>query len=205
MRPRTLFITAIVVFLIIAATIIYKNLSTSTSQTAVSSALPIPSWAISFGNPNAPLVLVELFDLHCPYCAIAHEKLDPLYRRLMLEGKLRLIFVDFIVHPDAVVAHRYLHCAYKQLGNKTYDLLTQLYTTYLNEGPEKQLELLRQYQCSNAPTQNDFEDVKRAMVNFLIQKGLVQIGTPTFIIVRNGSIDIVVGADVNRVSSLLSQ
>jgi protein-disulfide isomerase len=56
--------------------------------------LPIPPWVISFGNPTAPITLIELCDLHCRYCALTHERLDPLYRRLLAEGALRLVLVS---------------------------------------------------------------------------------------------------------------
>jgi hypothetical protein len=113
----------------------------------------VPPWAISFGAPTAPVTLIELYDLHCIYCALAHERLDPLYRQLLAEGALRLVFVDLIVHPDALEAHRRLHCAYRQLGEGAYDLLTELYGAYLRGGAEGQLELLRRYECANAPAE----------------------------------------------------
>jgi protein-disulfide isomerase len=166
--------------------------------------LPIPPWAISFGAPTAPITLIEFYNLNCIYCAIAHEQLDPLYRQLLAEGALRLVFVDLIdVHPEALIIHQYLHCAYKQLGNKTYDLLTELYKAYLKGGVESQLEILRQYKCADAPTKNDFDNGVDALGAAL---GLGKPkGTPTFVIIKNGTINVVVGADVAKVISLLSR
>jgi protein-disulfide isomerase len=68
------------------------------------------------------------------------------------------------VHPDALAAHRRLYCAYKQLRDRTYDLLTELYRAYLKEGAEAQLELLRRYECADAPSKDDFDKGARALL-----------------------------------------
>jgi hypothetical protein len=96
--------------------------------------------------PSAPITLIEP---HCRYCALSHEQLDPLYRRPLAESTLKLIFVDLIVHPDALAAHQRLHCACKQLGGGTYDLLAELCRAYLKEG---QRASLRCYGSTSAPT-----------------------------------------------------
>ncbi|MCC6066456.1 MAG: DsbA family protein [Pyrobaculum sp.] len=207
MRSWITLAVVIVVFAVIVAAVVYTKLLLPPRTYTSSQGLPTPAWAISFGAPTTPITLIELYDLHCPYCATAHEQLDPLYRKLMAEGKLRLIFIDLIVHPEAVVAHQYLHCAYKQLGNKTYDLLTELYRAYLEGGAGKQLKMLQRYKCADAPTKTDFDSGVKALLNALVQKGVSirQVGTPTFIVIKNGTINVVVGADVARVVSLLSQ
>jgi protein-disulfide isomerase len=189
---------AVVIFIAIVALVIYTKLPPPSPSLQD---LPIPPWAISFGAPTAPITLIEFYDLNCPYCAIAHKQLDPLYRQLLAEGRLRLIFVDLIVHPEALIVHQYLHCAYKQLGNKTYDLLTELYRAYLEGGVESQLEILRQYKCADAPSKNDFDNGANALGAAL---GLGKPKyTPTFVIIKNGTINVVVGADVAKVDSLL--
>ncbi|MCC6031752.1 MAG: DsbA family protein [Pyrobaculum sp.] len=194
-------VMSVVIFIAIVALVIYTKLpAPSPSQQD----LPIPPWAISFGASTAPITLIEFYNLNCIYCAIAHEQLDPFYRQLLAEGALRLVFVDLIdVHPEALIVHQYLHCAYKQLGNKTYDLLTELYKAYLKGGVESQLEILRQYKCADAPTKNDFDNGANALGTAL---GLGKPkGTPTFVIIKNGTINVVVGADVAKVISLLSR
>jgi hypothetical protein len=193
-------VMSVVIFIAIVALVIYTKLPPPPPS---QQDLPIPPWAISFGASTAPITLIEFYDLNCPYCAIAHEQLDPLYRQLLAEGMLRLIFVDSIIHPSALIVHQYLHCAHKQLGNKTYDLLTELYKAYLKGGIESQLEILRQYKCANAPTKNDFDNGAKALSTAL---GLpTPTPTPTFVIIKNGTINVVVGADVAKVVSLLSR
>lgn len=208
MRPTIIFAVAIVVFVLLSIAIVYTRLGPPFAQTPSQlGELPLPPWAMSFGNPNAPVTVIELFDLHCPYCAWAQTQLDPLYKKLVGEGKLRLIFLDLIVHPDALLAHQYLHCAYRQLGNKTLDMITRLYEAYDPQDPGRQLQLLQQYKCNDAPSAADFENAARALVRYLAQKGvrITQLGTPTFIIIKNGTIEVIVGAQVDRVVSLISQ
>ncbi|AAL64811.1 thioredoxin domain-containing protein [Pyrobaculum aerophilum] len=211
MKPVTLLAVAVTVFVVIAAITVYSRLAQFTPPQQIDvSGLPLPKWAISFGKTDAPITIIELYDLHCPFCAIAHERLDPLYRELLNSGKLRLVFLDLIVHPDALQAHQYLHCAYRQLGNKTYDLITQLYRLLAEDevnGPGKQLELLQQYKCGDMPSKSDFDNAVNALLKALAQKGvsISQLGTPTFIIIKNGTVNVVVGADVARVISLISQ
>jgi len=201
-------VMSVVIFIAIVALVIYTKFpAPPPSPSSSLQDLPIPPWAISFGAPTAPITLIEFYDLNCIYCAIAHEQLDPLYRQLMAEGMLRLIFVDLIMHPDALIVHQYLHCTYKQLGENTYDLLTELYRAYLKGGVESQLEILRQYKCADVPTKNDFDNGAKALLAALAQRGapIRQEGTPTFVIIRNGTINVVVGADVAKVVSLLSR
>ncbi len=197
-------VISVALFIAIVALVIYTKLLVPPPPPQD---LPIPPWAISFGAPTAPITLIELYDLHCRYCALAHERLDPLYRRLLAEGTLRLVFVDLIVHPEALTAHQYLHCAYKQLGDEAYDLLTEIYKAYLKEGAEGQLEVLRRYECADAPSKDDFDSGAKALLAALAQRGVPvrQVGTPTFVVVKNGSVDVVVGADVAKVASLLSR
>jgi len=204
MRARAL-VMAVVLFTAVAALVAYTKLPPPPPPPPQD--LPIPPWAISFGAPNAPITLIELYDLHCRYCALAHEQLDPLYRRLLAEGALRLVFVDLIVHPDALAAHQRLHCAYRQLGGEAYDLLAELYRAYLRKGAEGQLEVLRRYECADAPTKDDFDSGAKALLTALAQRGVPirQVGTPTFVVVKNGTVDVVVGADAARVALLLSR
>ncbi len=204
-RMRTwALVVSVVLFIAIVALVIYTKFPAPPPSPQD---LPIPPWAISFGAPTAPITLIEFYDLNCIYCAIAHKRLDSLYRQLLAEGALRLIFVDLIVHPDALIVHQYLHCAYKQLGENTYDLLTELYRAYLEGGVESQLEILRQYKCADVPTKNDFDNGAKALLAALAQRGVPirQVGTPTFVIIKNGTINVVVGADVDKVRSLLSR
>lgn len=209
MRPSTLVAVILIVFVAVGAVVILSKLQPAVADTYQKSPHepPIPQWAISFGKTDAPVLLIELFDLHCRYCAVAHEQLDPIYRELIEGGKLRLVFLDLIVHREAAAAHRLLHCAYRKLGNDTYELITQLYKVLIREGAGKQLELLKDYVCEDAPSEQDFNNAVRDLISYLNSRGVTigRIGTPTFIVVKNGTINVVVGADVPKVKSLISR
>ncbi|MFN3804254.1 MAG: DsbA family protein [Pyrobaculum sp.] len=207
MRPSTIVAIGIAVILAIAAAVIYTKIPQHETAVVNSEEVPLPPWAISFGQPDATTLLIELYDLHCPYCAKAHEQLDPLYGQLIREGKLRVVFLDLVVHPEAVPAHRLLHCAYRELGDATFGLISRLYEVFLREGPYKQLELLSQYNCDDAPTEAEFNNAVRALLTYLSKRGVAVrgIGTPTFIVIKGGAINVVVGAEVEKVRSLLSQ
>ncbi len=197
MKSSTIIIMGVVIFAVLTAVILYTKIQ---QQQTTTLDVPIPTWAISFGSPKAPVVLIELYNLHCPYCAIAHEKLEPLYKQLIENGTLRLVFLD-LVHDEALYAHQLLHCAYKQ-NQATLDLISRLYEAYLNGGPKKQLELLQQYKCVDAPTKTDFDNA----INELLKRNIINRRvTPIFIVIRDGKISVVYGADVEKVKSLLSQ
>jgi len=85
--------------------------------------------------------------------------------------------------------------------------LAELYRAYLRKGAEGQLEVLRRYECADAPTKDDFDSGAKALLAALAQRGVPirQVGTPTFVVVKNGTVDVVVGADAARVALLLSR
>lgn len=196
--------------------------------------LPVPPWAISVGRPDAPVTLVELFDVHCPYCALAHVQLDGLYKRLVAEGRLRLVLVDYITHPPlSYYSHALLHCAHRLLGeNATYRLVTALYEVLVRERNfSRQIELLESAvrklnaTCAGAPTPGELENLTRAWDEALERLGVRERGTPTFVVLRGGAAavpgpcspagryayscggtaEIVVGADVERLRELLTR
>lgn len=72
---------------------------------AVPGPAPDPRHGHSYGNPDAPVVVVEFGDLECPYCRAA----APVLRRLVEEsdGTVRHVwkhFPLFEVHPYALTA-----------------------------------------------------------------------------------------------------
>lgn len=205
MKPSLIIAIGIIVILLVGFLVLYSRLPQSPPPT-LSGGVPIPSWGISIGNPSANTILIELFDLHCPYCAQAHEQLDPLYKQLVDEGKLRVVFLDLVVHPEALPAHQLLHCAYRELGNATLDLINEAYMTFMRNGADAQLELLQRYKCGNVPTKTEMDNAVRTLLNWLGERGFTVrgLGTPTFIVIKNGTVTgVVVGADVAKVMSLL--
>jgi len=53
----------------------------------------IPQRGIALGDPRAPVTLVELGDLQCPYCAqFARDTLPTIVNRYVRPGRVRLLF-----------------------------------------------------------------------------------------------------------------
>jgi protein-disulfide isomerase len=79
---------------------------TTSEQVSVSSVSPERVWVEHvFGNPEAPVTVLEYGDYECPYCAAA----APVLRKLIdsSDGMVRLQFRNFPlfeVHPHALVA-----------------------------------------------------------------------------------------------------
>jgi protein-disulfide isomerase len=77
---------------------------TSTRRTAPPGFVPAPGDHV-FGDPDAPVTVLEYGDFECPYCAAA----APVLRELVEEsgGQVRLVFRNFPladVHPYALTA-----------------------------------------------------------------------------------------------------
>ncbi|VVB56510.1 Thioredoxin [uncultured archaeon] len=64
------------------------------------------------GDPNATVTIAEFSDYECPYCMQAL----PTIQQLMEEyrGKVRLVHMNFVVHPDAHLAALAGECAGEQ-------------------------------------------------------------------------------------------
>ncbi len=78
------------------------------------------------GNPG--LVLVEVSDFQCPYCAQgARNVLPQVYEKFVRTGKVELIFLDFPLpmHPDAAKAAAAAACAADQ--NKFWEMHHELF------------------------------------------------------------------------------
>jgi len=70
----------------------------------------LPPW----GNPSAPIKIIEFGDFLCPYCGQAVLNLYPQLEPLINEGKVVVYFRDFVVHPEANSIHNAARCANEQ-------------------------------------------------------------------------------------------
>jgi len=98
----------------------------------------------AIGSSNAPLRLYIFEDYYCPYCArLYHDDYD-LMMRYIDKDKLRVYFVDLIVHIDALQLHSLTKCLYNITGNATlYAELTRLlYENYTSSQEKPGLEYL---------------------------------------------------------------
>jgi protein-disulfide isomerase len=61
------------------------------------------------GPAGAPVTLVKAYDFACPYCQMANEPMKQLVKEY--NGKLRVIYKNFVVHPDTATAAHLASCA----------------------------------------------------------------------------------------------
>lgn len=86
-----------------------------------------------FGNPNAPITLVEFGDYQCFFCnKFFHETEDILFKNYVETGKVKVIFKDFtIIGADSVTAANAAHCASEQ--GKFWEYHDTLYSHWTGE------------------------------------------------------------------------
>ena len=66
---------------------------------------------IVYGNPDAPVTIVEYASLTCPHCANFHTEMMPLLKERLLDtGKAKLIFKDFPLDQLALRAAVMVRC-----------------------------------------------------------------------------------------------
>jgi protein-disulfide isomerase len=74
--------------------------------------------ALTLGDPDAPVTIVEFSDYQCPFCARYFQETWPrLKAEFMDTGRVRYVFKDFPLtnlHPQAPKAHEAARCAGKQ-------------------------------------------------------------------------------------------
>jgi protein-disulfide isomerase len=61
------------------------------------------------GPADAPVTLVKAYDFACPYCAMASAPLKQLVKDY--GGKLRVVYMNFVVHPDTATNAHLASCA----------------------------------------------------------------------------------------------
>ncbi len=61
------------------------------------------------GPATAPVTVVEAFDFACPYCQQVNATLDELVKQY--GGKLRVVYKNFVVHPDTAMPGHLASCA----------------------------------------------------------------------------------------------
>jgi protein-disulfide isomerase len=64
------------------------------------------------GSPGAPVTIVEAFDFACPYCQRVSSTLEELVTDY--KGKVRVVYMNMIIHPSAKPAHLASCAAAKQ-------------------------------------------------------------------------------------------
>ena len=83
-----------------------------------------------FGNPDAPITIIEFSDFECPFCARFHiQTLPLLFEEYIDTGKVKLVYRDFpiqSIHANALPAAVAANCAndqgkFKEMHDKLFD------------------------------------------------------------------------------------
>jgi protein-disulfide isomerase len=82
-----------------------------------------------YGDPNAPVTLVEFGDFNCGYCGKwAQETLPLIDEKYIQEGKVRMAYVHYpILGPDSMTAAEATECAANVDTSKFWDYHNLLY------------------------------------------------------------------------------
>ncbi|MFN8491573.1 MAG: thioredoxin domain-containing protein [Caldilineaceae bacterium] len=153
------------------------------------------------GNPNAPVTVIELSDFQCPFCQHHVMQTQPvLDKQFIATGKVRWVFKHFPldIHPQALPAAVAAECAAEQ--GKFWEMHDALFTrvndwSITDPTPvfTKMAEQLGLKQAAFVACLQSDAAKQRVQRDRDESASIVQ-GTPTFIVVANGQIQILPGA-----------
>ncbi|MFB5630174.1 MAG: DsbA family protein [Nitrosopumilaceae archaeon] len=111
----------------------FEENSPKKGMTGDAMALFTSNAAISLGNEDAPITLVEFGDYQCFFCnKFFHETEPSIIENYVENGKVKIIFKDFtIIGPDSIGAAHATHCANDQ--GKYWEYHDELYNNWAGE------------------------------------------------------------------------
>lgn len=144
-----------------------------------------------FGDPSAPITLVEFSDFQCPYChRFVKETLPLIEENYIKTGKVKLIYRDFPLdkHPQSLPAAEAAECAHEQQKFKEmHDMLFEKQEEW--SGNAKAVDLFKGYGRTlglNAKKFNECVDTHRyqaeAKKDFIDGAAAGVDGTPGFFV-----------------------
>ncbi len=137
----------------------------------------------SYGNPDAPIVIVEFAEFKCPYC----QQHAPTFRKLVDDshGKVRHVFKHFPLkkHRGTVLSSRAAEAAHRQ--GRFWDMYTLLFQDRDKQGRKDILAYAESLHLDMARFTQDLEDA--AILNLIENEKIegLQAGvkaTPTLFI-----------------------
>ncbi len=98
------------------------------------------------GNNNAPITLYVFEDYWCPYCARFYSVNEKVLEKLISNGTLKLVPLDFIVHREIAGLHVFMRCLYNISGNGLayYNITVRLYRELLS-GNKPSVDMAAKY------------------------------------------------------------
>lgn len=152
------------------------------------------------GRPDAPLTMFEFSSLGCTHCADFHLNILPELQKDFIEkGKLNIVFVSFPLEKRSMQAAMLAECvSQKNRDNYIKMVFEKQRDWMLSANSEK---ILVKYATANGLSQTAAEDclkndklAEQILANR--QEGIDKLkmqGTPAFLIIGNGSNEIIYG------------
>ncbi len=149
------------------------------------------------GAEDAPIVIVEVSDLFCPYCRLHHTTVWPEFKtRYVDTGRVRVIFKHLLGHENSGIAAEAAECAGNQGQLFPYvDLLYERAEEWTELPVEEMTATFKAYAQElglNTEAFNTCLDTREMQEKVLADhQAMVQAGvqgTPTFIILVNDQI-----------------
>uniref|UniRef100_A0A7J3X9H7 Thioredoxin-like fold domain-containing protein n=1 Tax=Thermofilum pendens TaxID=2269 RepID=A0A7J3X9H7_THEPE len=149
---------------------------------------PILEEGVSLGAAGAPTLYI-LEDYHCPYCAKFYKANTALLLELVKQGKLRVVFVDLVVHPEVAPMHAFTWCLYNRTGSAylyfnvssgLYELFLKSTTTSLDDAVRVALdftsaEVINESKACMPLREHTIQELSSSLAK------LGFTGTPTFV------------------------
>ncbi|MBT8251403.1 MAG: DsbA family protein [Nitrosopumilus sp.] len=115
-----------------------------------------------FGDPDAPITIVEFSDFQCPFCARFHtQTLPAIFEEYIEQGKVKLVFRDFpiqSIHPNALPASVAAECANEQGNFKgMHDVLFEKQNEWNRVETVDALSLFSEYASNMQLDQESFD------------------------------------------------
>ncbi len=146
------------------------------------------------GSEEAPVVILEVSDLLCPYCRRHHLEVWPEFKRKYVDtGKVRVVFKHLLGHPKSEAAAEAVECAGNQGQLFAYaDLLYARVDEWSEKEGDDLWNMFKEYagtlgldtEAFNACLDNHEMREKVRVDHRLVLQANVR-GTPTFIIIAN--------------------
>ncbi|MFM2043805.1 MAG: hypothetical protein RLY86_2381 [Pseudomonadota bacterium] len=147
-----------------------------------------------YGDPNAPVTVIEYASLACSHCADFHTRIWPVMKKEFVDnGQVKLIFRDYPLNGPGLRAHMLARCGGEVRFIGLKDVLFKTQANWLNQNFDAQLRRVAGM-AGVSPAQFDACMADKALENFLVQSQMTGgskfniNSTPTFIVENTGAV-----------------
>ena len=198
--PIAILIGGVIVALAIYLTLHANEPSTSSGAGDPSQVAPVSAKDHIFGNPAAPVKIIEYADFDCEYCQQFDSTMHQIIANDGASGQVAWVFRDFPIvslHPNAMHAAEAAECVAQTAGNDVYWKFSDSLFANQPTDPTQYLPLA-QAAGANADAVSSCEQNASSTVDALIQadiangKAIGANGTPYSLIIATGQPPVVI-------------